>query len=89
MKLHFEPNLDFQLRAIEAVCDLFGGQKVCRTEFTVTRDSAEPQALLDACLQAGISKSTFQLWKQKGAAGHQQVRAGHVWVVDTPGASFQ
>ena len=46
MKLHFEPNLDFQLQAIEAVCDLFGGQKVCRTEFTVTRDSAEPQALL-------------------------------------------
>ena len=24
MKLHFEPNLDFQLQAIEAVCDLFG-----------------------------------------------------------------
>ena len=46
MKLHFEPNLDFQLQAIEAVCDLFGGQEVCRTEFTVTRDSAEPQALL-------------------------------------------
>ena len=27
MKLHFEPNLDFQLQAIEAVCDVFGGQK--------------------------------------------------------------
>ena len=36
MKLHFEPNLDFQLQAIEAVCDVFGGQEVCRTEFTVT-----------------------------------------------------
>ena len=23
MKLHFEPNLDYQLQAIEAVCDLF------------------------------------------------------------------
>ena len=45
MKLHFEPNLDFQLQAIEAVCDLFGGQEVCRTEFTVTRDSAEPSAV--------------------------------------------
>jgi type III restriction enzyme len=36
MKLHFEPNLDYQHAAIEAVCDLFRGQEVCRTEFTVT-----------------------------------------------------
>lgn len=36
MKLHFEPNLDYQLQAIQAVCDLFRGQEVCRTEFTVT-----------------------------------------------------
>ncbi len=36
MKLHFEPNLDFQLAAIESVCDLFKGQEICRTEFTVT-----------------------------------------------------
>ncbi|MEI6313742.1 MAG: DEAD/DEAH box helicase family protein, partial [Syntrophus sp. (in: bacteria)] len=43
MKLHFEPNLDFQLAAIEAVCDLFKGQETCRTEFTVTRDSADMQ----------------------------------------------
>ena len=46
MKLRFEPNLDFQLRAVDAVCDLFRGQEVCRTEFTVTRDRAEPQARL-------------------------------------------
>ena len=38
MKLHFEPNLDFQRNAIEAVCDLFRGQEICRTEFTVTSD---------------------------------------------------
>lgn len=37
MKLHFEPNLDYQLAAVEAVCDLFRGQELCRTEFTVTR----------------------------------------------------
>jgi type III restriction enzyme len=36
MKLHFEPDLDFQHDAIEAVCDLFKGQEICRTEFTVT-----------------------------------------------------
>jgi type III restriction enzyme len=39
MKLHFEPNLDYQLQAIEAVCDLFRGQEVCRSEFTVTRST--------------------------------------------------
>ncbi len=43
MKLHFEPNLDYQLQAVEGVCDLFRGQEICRTEFTVTRDAAHPQ----------------------------------------------
>ena len=46
MKLHFEPDLDFQLQAIEAVCDLFRGQEICRTEFTVTADPSSPQARL-------------------------------------------
>jgi len=41
MKLHFEPDLDFQLTAIESVCDLFRGQELCRTEFTVTRLTPE------------------------------------------------
>jgi type III restriction enzyme len=39
VKLHFEPNLDYQLQAIEAVCDLFRGQEICRTEFTVTKSA--------------------------------------------------
>ena len=46
MKLRFEPNLDFQLDAIDAVCDLFRGQEVCRTEFTVTRDPVGLQGRL-------------------------------------------
>jgi type III restriction enzyme len=46
MKLHFEPNLDYQLQAIEAVCGLFHGQETCRTEFTVTRDGADAQVRL-------------------------------------------
>lgn len=41
MKLHFEPSLDYQLAAIDAVCDLFHGQETCRTEFTVTKHSAQ------------------------------------------------
>ncbi|MXX84848.1 MAG: DEAD/DEAH box helicase [Acidobacteria bacterium] len=36
MKLHFEPNLDYQLDAIEAVCDLFRGQEMLRPDFSVT-----------------------------------------------------
>ncbi len=46
MKLHFEPNLDFQLQAIESVCDLFRGQEICRTEFTVSRDPTSMQTRL-------------------------------------------
>jgi type III restriction enzyme len=46
MKLHFEPNLDYQLQAIEAVCDLFRGQEACRTEFTVTMRLPDQQLTL-------------------------------------------
>jgi type III restriction enzyme len=42
MKLHFEPNLDYQLQAIEAISDLFRGQEICRTEFTVTMKPSAP-----------------------------------------------
>lgn len=47
MKLHFEPDLDYQLEAIEAVCDLFRGQEVNHTVFTVTRDTNDTQARMD------------------------------------------
>jgi Restriction endonuclease len=43
MKFQFEPNLDYQHTAIESVCDLFRGQEICRTEFTVTRDAMSSQ----------------------------------------------
>ena len=46
MKLHFEPNLDYQQDAIEAVCSLFKGQETCRTVFTVTRDIYDAQQRL-------------------------------------------
>ena len=46
MNLHFEPSLDYQLRAVDAVCDLFRGQETCRTEFTVTRDVVNGQSNL-------------------------------------------
>ena len=36
MKLQFEPDLDFQLSAIESVCDLFRGQEVYRSEFSLS-----------------------------------------------------
>ena len=36
MKLHFESDLPYQRAAIDAVCNLFQGQEVCRSVFTVT-----------------------------------------------------
>jgi type III restriction enzyme len=41
MKLHFEDNLDYQQAAIESVVDLFKGQEINRTEFTVTHRSGD------------------------------------------------
>jgi type III restriction enzyme len=46
MKFHFESDLDYQHEAIEAVCDLFRGQEVCKTEFTVSRDFGRKGPLL-------------------------------------------
>jgi type III restriction enzyme len=57
MKLHFEDNLPHQLAAIEAVCDLFRGQETCRTEFTVTQQSASPQ--MGLALDQGMEESTL------------------------------
>jgi type III restriction enzyme len=45
MKLHFEPDLDYQHAAIEAAADLFRGQEICRTEFTVTYQVSDEPAL--------------------------------------------
>jgi len=47
MKLHFESDLPYQAAAIEAVCDLFSGQEICRSVFTVTA-----QALTDSGQQS-------------------------------------
>ncbi|AOJ08307.1 type III restriction-modification system endonuclease [Burkholderia mayonis] len=44
MQLHFESDLDYQLEAIEAVCDLFRGQEACRAEFSVTAQAARQRA---------------------------------------------
>lgn len=54
MKLHFEPNLDYQRTAIEAVCDLFRGQEICRTEFTVTKGFGPQMALTGLESDLGI-----------------------------------
>ncbi|MBF0181506.1 MAG: DEAD/DEAH box helicase family protein [Magnetococcales bacterium] len=47
MKLHFEPDLDYQLAAIESVCALFKGQEIGRTEFTVTYSDPNRQLISD------------------------------------------
>ncbi|HCC0887539.1 TPA: DEAD/DEAH box helicase family protein [Salmonella enterica] len=56
MKLNFEPNLDYQLQAIESVCDLFRGQETCRTEFTVTLQApvAPPQQMLPGIVESDL-----------------------------------
>ena len=46
MKLHFDDcyadeRLSYQKDAIEVVCYLFGGQEICRSEFTVIVDQTE------------------------------------------------
>ena len=35
MKIQFDPNLDFQAEAIDSIVDIFEGQEICQTNFTV------------------------------------------------------
>ena len=46
MKFQFDPNLDFQHEAINAVVDIFDGQEVCQTNFTVAPLKHDPQTVL-------------------------------------------
>ena len=41
MKFQFEPDLSYQQDAIAAACDLFRGQEICRSEFTVANGADE------------------------------------------------
>ena len=85
MKLHFEPNLDYQHTAIEAVYDLFHGQEICRTEFTVTRDAtAAQQSLAFAQSELGIG-NRLQLLDDEilGNLGDIQIRHGQPEVFNT------
>ncbi|MDF1543232.1 MAG: DEAD/DEAH box helicase family protein [Anaerosomatales bacterium] len=42
MKIQFSADLEYQAEAIRAVCDLFEGQEVCNTLFTVASDRSLP-----------------------------------------------
>lgn len=48
MKLRFEPDIDFQRQAIDAVCDLFRRQEIYRTKFTVAPTAHASLALPDS-----------------------------------------
>ena len=37
MKLQFNPNLDYQLEAIQAITDIFEGNPICQSNFTVSQ----------------------------------------------------
>ena len=43
MKIQFNPDLDFQKEAIASIVDIFEGQEICRTNFTVAPLRYDPQ----------------------------------------------
>lgn len=55
MKFQFEPDLDYQQDAIAAVCELFRGQEICRSEFAVAHgvDEATLPGLVENDLGIG------------------------------------
>jgi len=57
MKRHFEASLAHQRAAIEAIRDLFRGQEVCRTEFTVVQRAPSPQ--MGLAMEPGMDASAL------------------------------
>ena len=55
MKFQFDPNLDFQHEAINAVVDLFDDQEICQTNIVwqavVVRHEIPCDAMVDPCLR--------------------------------------
>lgn len=47
MKLYFEENLDYQKAAIQSIVDLFKGQEISKSEFTLTAPEQEVKSLLN------------------------------------------
>lgn len=76
MKLHFESNLDYQAAAVNAVCDLFRGQEVCRTEFTVTMPRDPNSLFADDNSDLGIG-NRLQLLDTELLANLRDVQLRH------------
>lgn len=72
MKLHFESDLPYQAAAIEAVCDLFRGQEVCRSVFTVTA-----QALADS----GTYNTSYVVLLQQSSCKLLIYKTANFWLI--------
>lgn len=76
MKLHFESDLPYQAAAIEAVCDLFRGQEICRSEFTVTMRS--PSATVFAAPAGNAELFPETIPQQMTLEGMQETDQGGI-----------
>ena len=67
MKLQFEDNLDYQRAAIDAVVNLFKGQEITRSEFSVTyRNNDDVNLALFEDTQLGIGNRKLLLDEEIG-----------------------
>ncbi|WP_440997534.1 type III restriction-modification system endonuclease [Arhodomonas sp. SL1] len=53
MKIQFDADLDYQREAISAIADVFEGQEICQTNFTVAPLRGEPQMAMSFGQESG------------------------------------
>jgi len=53
MKIQFENNLEYQDRAISSIVDIFEGQEICQSNFSVSRVSGDTLGITDNELGIG------------------------------------
>lgn len=61
MKLKFNSKLGFQLEAIRAITDIFEGQQICQSNFSVTKPAEEKQQLTTMEATLGIGNKLNML----------------------------
>ena len=54
MKIQFDSNLDYQDRAISSIVDIFEGQEVCQSNFSVVTHGAKGQRTINDLNDLGI-----------------------------------
>ena len=76
MKIQFDSNLDYQDRAINSIVDIFEGQEVCQSNFSVVTNGAKGQRTINDLNDLGIG-NRLELLDDEILSNVQNIQLGN------------